>query len=152
MEQKSVLRFVGIVAAFGLLIVGYIFFSEQSLLVSGKNNAESIAQQIEDGDQEAVKTRLAEFVGTPFAIPDSEYDQALASIDYAASAVSGEPQLEFVGGELVDGDNGPIYGAAFALPAPQGGEDYLLITLRRENESWVLANTQLAATNPFDDR
>ena len=151
MQSRSIIKFVAITAAFVVLIVGFIYFSEQSLLSSGKTNALTVAQAIEDGDVQSVKDRLAEFVGSDIPAEGTEYQQALDSIDYVASIITEGKELRFVGGDLTESDENTIYGAAFALPAPQGGEDYLLVTLRREDDVWRLANTQLSATNPFEE-
>ena len=150
MQSKSLIKFVSITAAFIVLIGGFIYFSEQSLLSSGMANAETVAQSLQDGDTQSVKDQLAEFVGSDNPGFSAEYEQALSSIDYVAETLPQGEDLIFVGGELNETDENTIYGAAFSLPAPQGGEDYLLITMRREDDAWRLANTQLSATNPFE--
>lgn len=152
MERSAFIRFSSITVAFVVLIIGYIYFNEQSLISSGKSNAEIVAQQLRDGDTNGVKDKLDEFVGVVNP-NDEEYRQAIISISYVDNLIENGAPLTFVEGELgksVSGEN-RVYSAVYRVPAEQGGEDFLVIVMRREDNHWQLANTKLSATNPLAD-
>ena len=149
MKDNPILRYSMIVLAFVVLIIGYIYFNEESLKASGQSSAQDIADLLQDGDTEFVEVKLREFVGGFNPESDEDFRQALVSLNYVDGLIEEGQELRFVGGDLVDGEEYRNYGAAYEVQAPQGGEDYLLITMRREEGAWVLANVQLAATNPF---
>ena len=151
MDKKSLTKFTGIVAAFIVLTIGYVYFNEQSLLTSGRNNTDLVVESIENKDSYAVKKRLYEFVGGIDPSTNEEYNQALVSIDFVSSLIKNGESLSFVGGALSDSGEYRLYAAAYEIAVPQGGEDYLVVTMRRQEGSWVLSNIQLLATNPFTD-
>lgn len=151
MDKKSLTKFTGIVAAFIVLTIGYVYFNEQSLLTSGRNNTDLVVESIENKDSDAVKKRLDEFVGGIDPSTNEEYNQALVSIDFVSSLIKNGESLSFVGGALSDSGEYRLYAAAYEIAVPQGGEDYLVVTMRRQEGSWVLSNIQLLATNPFTD-
>ena len=145
MDKRSVIKFSAIVAAFVLLIVGYVYFNEQSLLASGKSNADLVVGSIQDGDVASVKNRLDEFVGGPSVEP--EYEQAITSLNYVAGLVETGEKLTFSNDALSSTGDYRIYAASYEITAPQGGQDYLIVTMRRQESSWVLSNLQLAAVD-----
>lgn len=149
MDRKAITKLVAITAAFILLGFGYVYFQEQSLLSSGKTNADTVVQMMQDSDQDSVKTRLAEFVGDIEPDQDEEYNQALISVDYIAGLIADGNELAFVEGQLGVLGGFDVYSAVYKIAAPQGGEDFFVITLRRDEGEWVLSNAQLHATNPF---
>ncbi len=148
MFKQPIFRFIAIVVAFILLSVGYVYFNEESLKSSAQANADIVAQMIEDGDVQGVITKLEDFVGTVNP-NDQKYNQALISLSYASTYVEEGGSLNFVEGEL--GSNGEyrVYSAVYEVPEPQGGQDYFVVVLRREEGTWLLANTQIAAENPL---
>lgn len=152
MNKNPIVRYGTLVIAFAVLIVGYVYFNNESLENSGRANAELIAQSINDGDIVSVRAKLDDFVGISNPAFDAEYARALTALDYIETVVADGGQLVFVGGELTESSNeNTIYGSVFAIPAPQGGSDYVLITETRVDNAWVLSNVQLAAVNPLGE-
>jgi len=149
MTKKAFIKYLSVTVLAAVLIIGYVFFDEKSLQSSGKSNTSTVVQQLSDGDSEGVKQRLADFVGDGVASDD--YEKALLSIDHVSRLIDEEGvELSLVGDSMRKVEGTWIYGAVYILPATQGGEDFLLITMSRRDGVWVLANTQLAASNPLE--
>lgn len=149
MGRTHIIRFSAISIAFIVLIVGYVFFSEKSLESSGRKNAEIVVQMLEDGDVDGVVEKLNEFVGTVNP-NDPGYNVAINNLNYVSDTISGGGTLVFESAELASKEDYRVFSAVYSLPAPQGGEDYLIIVMRRDEGKWLLANTKLAATDPFN--
>ena len=146
MDKKSVFKITGIVLAFFILGFGYLYFQRQALLSSGRTNTDSIATSLNDGDSEYVKTKLSNYVGE---VSNNDLELAKTNIDYLTTLISANNQLSYVDGQVAEVHGESIYSGVYSIKSDQGGKDYLLIVMDRQDGQWILSNTKFSATNPF---
>ncbi len=154
--QHPALKLCALIVVFSVLVFGYMYFREQSLLSHGKARAETVMQDLTSGDPTTIEDQL-------YAINKVDKEQAanlpglqraLRNIAYIGSVLADGKKAEFVDDEISKISGETIYTAIYKIPDQLAGEDFVLIVCRRETDQngqdiWSLSDVGLSATNPL---